>query len=578
MIPGYISYKVEIKNLKYRTGDGTVYPKTAILTFDVAGRTRPLVELKGYVDDEMIFSWIDEKKPVILDHCYITRFSLDYYRTRRNLHKKETVVLKGFHAVNAFFDCSSPFDFSHALIEGDVDFSNSWVHRGAMIFDSTKCTGDQVNFHNVHLANDTFNFKNVVITDAPTSFKNAIFGKGEKDFQYAQFGGDANFANTEFNDGDVSFINAEFHGSETDFKVTRFGEGKVDFHFAKFHDGTVSFERTEFGAGRTDFRTVEFGTGKVNFNRAQFGDGEANFEGSEMASGKFSFKRVIFGEGSLSFEEANFSDIDVSFERTEFGSGNISFYKALFKSLSFRFCHLDAYVDLRLHHCRHIDLSDTIIRDIIDLNPYEFELDVHSIKLAGTRLIGRIFIDWKRNHVRELIARQEDTDHRIKAEQYRILKENFSLCGQYEDEDRSYVQFKRHEARANLKEAIARKRINALWSYPLFWFKQVLFDRAGLYATSPVRVLATMLTVFVIFSLVYVLLILTTNADILASVDDNLSVVARSFYHSAITFLTIGYGDHYPYLSIRWVSSLEGFAGLFLMSYFTVAFVRKVLR
>jgi hypothetical protein len=54
--------------------------------------------------------------------------------------------------------------------------------------------------------------------------------------------------------------------------------------------------------------------------------------------------------------------------------------------------------------------------------------------------------------------------------------------------------------------------------------------------------------------------------------------MARAFYHSAITFLTIGYGDHYPYGSIRWVSSMEGFFGLFLMSYFTVAFVRKVLR
>jgi hypothetical protein len=61
-------------------------------------------------------------------------------------------------------------------------------------------------------------------------------------------------------------------------------------------------------------------------------------------------------------------------------------------------------------------------------------------------------------------------------------------------------------------------------------------------------------------------------------VDDHLSMVARSFYHSAITFLTIGYGDHYPFGAVRWVSAIEGFFGLFLMSYFTVAFVRKVLR
>mgnify|MGYP005838757265 CR=1 FL=1 len=36
--------------------------------------------------------------------------------------------------------------------------------------------------------------------------------------------------------------------------------------------------------------------------------------------------------------------------------------------------------------------------------------------------------------------------------------------------------------------------------------------------------------------------------------------------------------DHYPYGSIRWMSGLEGFVGLFLMSYFTVVFVRKILR
>jgi hypothetical protein len=61
-------------------------------------------------------------------------------------------------------------------------------------------------------------------------------------------------------------------------------------------------------------------------------------------------------------------------------------------------------------------------------------------------------------------------------------------------------------------------------------------------------------------------------------VDDQLSMVAKSFYHSAVTFLTIGYGDHYPYGMVRWVSAIEGFVGLFLMSYFTVAFVRKILR
>jgi hypothetical protein len=52
----------------------------------------------------------------------------------------------------------------------------------------------------------------------------------------------------------------------------------------------------------------------------------------------------------------------------------------------------------------------------------------------------------------------------------------------------------------------------------------------------------------------------------------------QSFYHSAITFFTIGYGDVYPMGLSRIISGLEGFMGVFMMSYFTVAFVRKVLR
>ena len=49
-----------------------------------------------------------------------------------------------------------------------------------------------------------------------------------------------------------------------------------------------------------------------------------------------------------------------------------------------------------------------------------------------------------------------------------------------------------------------------------------------------------MFTFFLFFSLLYFVLMLSTSADIIASVDDQLSMIARSFYHSAITFLTIG--------------------------------------
>jgi hypothetical protein len=580
MIPGYTSFEADIKHLKFENSRGNVFSKTAIITFHVAKRSQPLIELLGYVEEEDIYRMIDNGEPIVLDECYVPRFSLQHYRHSRNLDKKAPVTIKGFMARRSFFDSSLPFDFSHALFDaGDLDLQASWIHRGAFVFDSSRFDCELVSFYETRFADDAFDFKNVSVNHAEVNFRNARFGVGTKDFHYSELGsGKVDFANAEFSEGDVSFVNTDFGSGDVSFKLTRFGTGRIDFHYAKFRHGDICFERADFGNGRTDFRTVEFGSGRVNFNRAQFGDGEVSFEASEMTSGKFSFKRVGFGTGAVSFDEVVFRGIDVSFERTDFGRGNISFYKSVFNDLSFRFCHLDSYCDLRLLECGSLDLSNTIVRDIVDLHPHEFNMQVKSIDFAGMRLIGQIYLGWKENNVLRLISNQAQGNDRVKAEQFRILKENFNSCGQYDDEDHAYVEFKRHEARADLADAVRKDRTNALWAFPLHWFKLALFDRAGLYATSPLRVLATMLSIFIVFSVVYILMISTSTADILASVDDSLSVVSRSFYHSAITFLTIGYGDHYPFRGIRWVSSLEGFAGLFLMSYFTVAFVRKVLR
>lgn len=80
-------------------------------------------------------------------------------------------------------------------------------------------------------------------------------------------------------------------------------------------------------------------------------------------------------------------------------------------------------------HCRHIDLSDTPARDIIDLKPYDSRPLAETNNFSGMRLLGRIFMDWKQNGVKRLIHDLKDTGDRQKAEQFRILKENFSVTG-----------------------------------------------------------------------------------------------------------------------------------------------------
>ncbi len=580
MVPGHSSFSVEIKKLKFITEEGKKFPCTALIKFHMDGKDKPLVELMGYMGEKEIYNAIDKGEELNLDYCYIDKFSLRDYRLLRNLDSREVVNIKGFTARNSLFGGYATLDFSHALFEGkEFSMENAWITRGDIIFESSRFKTELTSFHNTRFPDGYFNFKNVIFESGEVTFKNCKFGEGEKNFQYASFySGTVSFVNTEFTGGDINFINTKFGQGDVSFKVARFGSGKVDFHFATFNDGKISFERTEFGDGRVDFRTVEFGTGRVNFNRSVFGEGEVVFDECEMDAGKFSFKRAIINAGLFSFEEVMFEHVDVSFERTYFGNGKVSFYKTWLHSLSLNFCHLDGFVDLRMNQCLVLDLSNTIVRDIIDLNPHEFTANIQTMYMAGMRLIGRIYLDWRLNHVKHLIDTQGSSSHRVKAEQYRILKENFKNLGLYNDEDRAYVEFKRHESRADLESATTQEPVSALYQYPLYWFKLGLFDKAGLYATSPVRVLITMLISFILFSFLYEFLLIFSNANIVATVDDQLSIVARSFYHSAITFLTIGYGDHYPFGAVRWVSAIEGFLGLFLMSYFTVAFVRKILR
>ena len=582
MFPEFASFRVEIRKSGFSPYEGLNFPRTASITFISPDGYHEVVQEMGYLEEAEIFDLVSAGRPLVLDHCYIEKLSLPDYRNLRGLGPKDMVRIQDFSAVSAFFDNKKPIDLTYSEFSGaEVSFEKAYFAQSSLIFHRGHFTGGGVNFSDAVLPAGLFDFTNVLVGRGDVSFKNARFGPGRKDFQDAEIGeGSISFINTEFGDGDVSFVHTHFGAGNLSFKVARFGEGKVDFHYARFSSGDISFEQTEFGDGSVDFRTVEFSTGRVNFNRAVFGKGDVSFEASELQKGKMSFKKTVFGEGRLNFELAEYDQADVNFDRADFTTGSVSFNNARFRTLSMRSCHFDHYLDLRVSRCEHIDLSDTIARDIIDLKPYEFDLDIGTINFSGMRLIGRIYIDWKRNQVKNLIRRQKDTSTRVKAEQFRTLKENFNTTGQYSDEDKSYVEFKRLESQTIMEESIQKNPVSAIWMYPLNWFKLAVFDWAGLYATNPVRVMISMLVMYSFFSVLFIVLTLFTSADVVSSLGDpdKLSLVAKSFYHSAITYLTIGYGDYYPSGSIRWLSGLEGFVGLFLMSYFTVAFVRKILR
>lgn len=558
MKKSFHSYTVETINKPFATEDERKFHITArVEMFDFHGKSIDVREY-AFIGKEEVYKDIAKGKIIDLNNCYIKDFSLSEFRNNQGLPDDAYVELKGMTAINAFFDAGHDVDLSYAQF-----------------------TGESVNFINALFFCNTLNLIHCKFEKGDKDFSNTEFHCKEVNFQYADFNnGQVNFKEVWFNSGLVSFVNCNFPEGRVSFTGSFFDKTNLAFQFARFGEGDISFEKVNFSGKKIDFSKVEFGNGRLDFRLSEFGDNDVSFDESEFGTGKLRFRKAKFGSGRISFEMALLNDCDVSMERTEFGSGELSFYKCECKSITFNNAHLNNYVDLRFARCNYIDLTSSILRDILDLTNEKGQVEIDMVNFSGMRNLGKLFLDWYDNDVKKWIYNQKRTSVKMKAEQFRLLKEEFRSLGQYTDEDKAYLEFKRLELKDRKIRALRSNKWNALWIYPVYWGEYLIFDQIGHYATNPMRVLVSMALSFMGITSLYVLLIKFGSSDIVSSVGDpdRLSLITKSIYHSAITFLTIGYGDYYPSGMIRWISSIEGFIGLFLMSYFTVAFMRKVLR
>lgn len=551
-----LRYTVEIADIPmHKSG------KTAIVNFYDEGNKRVTSHKFAVITRQEIYGLIDKGENINLTGAYIKDFSLTEYRTQKGLDDNVFIKLFDFRARRTFFDCDICTDLSYAQFEGE-----------RAVFESSIFGNGFTNFHNADFGN------------GEVSFTKAKFGSGSTSFRSVKFGdGDVIFNNTNFGTGDLSFVDAEFGNGNVNYKNAYFGDGTIDFKFATFANGDITFERSSFGKGKKDFKNVEFGGGKIDFKRIDFNDGDVSFDGVDFGDGKVSFRGSKFGKGNKSFQQADFHDGEAHFDLVDFGAGTLTFNGSHVMDISFRSCHLNCYMDLRFEKCRMADLRSTIVRDIMDLVPETEKVVLTEMNLAGMRILGRLFINWHDNHVYDLIYNQSNTTYFQKAEQFRILKENFRNNGQYEDEDAAYLEFRRCESRARLYDPSPGKKKNFLTGILRYYFEKYLFDYVGHYATSPMRVLANaFIAVFVFAFLYYVITVYFPAIGYVAStLSPGLSFTQNfwnAVYFSAITFCTVGYGDYFPIGGLKFLAVLEGFSGIFLMSYFTVAFVRKILR
>lgn len=553
------TYAVKITDEPFTLLNGRVLESTARITYRDINKN--IIERKKYgvIDLNDLYEKINNNESIDLSNCYINNFSSTHYRSRFKISKEKTIELKDFVANDSIFEADRIVDFSYC-----------------------KFTGNEVNFSNSHFGNGNLSFYSSIFSNGNVDFSNTSYSEGNNSFQYTKFGnGDLSFENASFINGNLSFINTKFGNGNANFKNINFGNGDVMFSFSIFGKGSKSFDRCIFNGLYVDFSKVEFGSGKLDFRRVDFGNAEVNFQEIEHEGfEKVNFRRAKFGKRTINFEEALFGDVDVQFDEAEFGSGKLSLLNARAKSFSFSKCILSNYIDLRVYRCQNIDLSYSIIRDIVDLKPGIAPVKVKKLYLQGIRILGKIFISWDQNHVQQLISNQNDTDDFEKAEQFRVLKEDFRSSGNYNDEDKAYVFFKRYELKHLSSERLKRHSLNFIWNYPLNLFQKIVFDFLGLYATSPLRVLFSILIANMLYASFYLMSLLIGFGQI-SCINDQMNIIDKglnSFYFSAITFFTIGYGECVPTGILKIISPIEGFTGVFLMSYFTVAFVRKILR
>lgn len=552
-----VSYSVK-KTSEEIEINGILYPETARVSF--RDETKNLVSKRklAFINVGQIYEHIREGKEIDLSDCFIHNFSLEDYRELYELPSDTLVELKNFRANGALFEADKEVDFSFA-----------------------KFTGDSTDFHNAHFGHGNLSFSKAQFLSDKVDFKNTSYSEGFNSFQYTDFGnGQLSFENASFINGDISFVNAQFNDGKINFKNVDFGNGGVLFRFAEFGNGDVNFDRAVFNGPFADFSKVNFGIGKIDFRRCKFGSTEVSFEELELTDGKLLFRRAKFGDRPVSFRMVNFTNSDIVLDEVEFGEGRLSFFESTIKSISIKSSILSSYVDMRVSKCEVIDLSNAIIQNIIDFKKGVAKVEIGRLYIYGVRNLGKLFISWEGNDIPKIIGGQTRTSHNQRAEQFRLLKEEFHNLGQYEDEDKAYIEFKRSELANSLHEANKSNIIKRLIAYFNVGFQKLVFDWMGLYATSPVRVLISIFLIYGVFSMVYVVFELTDHGAI-SCISGDLPVwekIIDSFYFSAVTWLTIGYGECVPTGFFKIVAPLEGWFGVFMMSYFTVAFVRKILR
>lgn len=633
-----MNYVVDILDKPYYLDNQLISDRTALISFISPTGIILKKEEFGYWDKKAVYDALREGRPLCMDYLYVRDFTLNEVRKT----EYERIRIDNLSARHVFFDGNTDFSiseftgtsttFRESIFHGTTaDFRDVHFREGALDFGKTELVLRNIYFNNSQFNHFPMDFSGMMVRSGDfhfyqvrchaslMNFTSAHFSDGFKDFRkLVVTGSNLIFRSAFFNDGDTDFIEMKLDKGNIDFRLARFGSGELnfggsdlgegdkDFSGVVFPRGMVSFTGARFGKGSLHMIDAIFRRGNIHFNNCRFecedihitstdfGDGFLEFTDSHFESLVFNIVSCRFGRGDIDFNRSNLSKTALNFYGTEFNSGKLNFFDTVADTVMFHECTFDNHVYLNFESCRFLSILNSIIEKTLDLrsNVALNTQKIQVINLSGTKNLGHIYVDWKDNKVKYMIYDQgEGTDFMDKASQFRLLKENFRTIGQYDDEDLAYVEFKRCQLQGRYLQAIVLLKNT---DYPLFTrlfgtlflkvrkgISWLIFDYVGRYGTAPASVFKAMVQTVLLFSVVYMMpwIELANISNFQGAPEPPANRAMLAFYQSIQTFLTIGYGGVCPgnFPSVL-VSGSEGFIGVFLMAYFTVSVVRKLLR
>ncbi len=405
-----------------------------------------------------------------------------------------------------------------------------------------------------------------------------------------------------------SFINGGMK-----FHYVNFIGNSLDFERATFMNGSVTFINSTFECENIKFIHSKIIKSNIWFKNSKLNNSKLNAQFINLINSDFHIKESSFIKGSVSFFLANSENSEIllrseSMEETKLNFEMSNLDKVVLAKLTFK-----AESNFKFDSINKLEFINCNIQTDICLDGIAKYKCLYFNEVINN---GKIFIDWDNNNVFNAIENKDNYinenqilqikfiyEHKLK--QYRLLKNNFNNIGYHEDEDKAlvcymdnYLKFSLNHLKEKsifknveyLKEVKSKKSFNFCSTINYLKIKLAIYIEriskrsllisrcVGRYGTSPSSILITAFICMLGFATAYWCVGIT-----LPRLDECGNIIKLSFgdafYFSGITFLTIGYGDITPYNAyFKLLTVTEGFIGIFLMSYFSVAIVRKLVR